>query len=218
MNVYVLVEGPTEKLVYREWVPFSNSDLSYVEHPSMLNNDNFAIVSGGGYPQYLEGIENAVEDVANDPNADRLVVAIDSEDMTRQEKFNEVDTVILSQGAGINYRIIVQHFCLETWGLGNRHVVRRLPRLSRLKEFLAIYDVRTDDPEGLPACPDADWNRAQFAEVYLRAAFLDRYRNFTYSKKNPGALAERHYFDRLKERVDTTGHIDSILEFHTAFI
>lgn len=218
MNIYVIVEGPSEKIVYREWVPFSNPVLSYVDHPSMLGDNNFSIVSGGGHPGYFDGISDAVQDVSNNPNIDRLVVAIDSEDMERQDKFDEVDEIIRSMGAGINYRIIVQHFCLETWGLGNRRVVRPLPTSSRLKGFLAKYNVRESDPEGLPAYPEFDWNRAQFAEVYLRAAHLDRYRNVTYNKKNPGVMTQRHYFDRLKVRVDSTGHINSILEFHAAFI
>ena len=215
MNIYVLVEGKTEKLVYKHWIPYVNMDLSQVEHPSDLEDNQFAIVSAMGYPSYMDDIERAAEDVSNNTAINRLVVAIDSEDMTREQKYDEVEERICSVDSTIDYRIIVQHFCLETWALGNRRVVGQLPRESKLQEYKRIFDVRVSDPEDLPAYEE--WNRAKFAYQYLRAAFRDRWRSLTYSKSNPGHLRNRPYFSQLEARLHDTGHIDSFREFSSAF-
>ena len=215
MNIYVLVEGKVEKSVYKEWIPLVNPDLNYVHHPSHLTNNHFVIVSAMGYPTYLQNIEYAAEDVVSNPAINRLVVAIDSEEMTRVEKYDEVQARIHSIDATMDYRIIVQHFCLETWALGNRRVVGVLPQEANLKRFKSVYDVRVSDPEGLPA--HKDWNRAQFAYQYLRAAFRDRWGSLTYSKSNPRQLRTKAYFDQLEKRLSDTGHIDSFRAFNTAF-
>ena len=173
MNIYVLVEGKGEKSVYKHWIPIVNPNLEYVDHVSAINSNNFSIVSAMGYPAYLEAIDHAVEDVSNNEAIDRLVVAIDSEEMTRFDKYDEVENRILSRHSNVNYKIIVQHFCLEAWALGNRRIISALPQDTELRKFKNIYDVRKLDPESLPAF--GQWNRAQFAYQYLRAAFRNKW-------------------------------------------
>ena len=215
MNIYVLVEGKTEKVVYKTWIPYVNPDLTYVNYPVELADNQFAIVSAMGYPDYLELIDSAVEDVVSSAAIDRLVVAIDSEEMTRAEKYDEVEARIQSIDRSIDYRIIVQHFCLETWALGNRRVVRALPQEANLKLFKGVYDVRVRDPGELPAYKE--WNRAQFAYRFLRAAFRDRWGSLTYSKSNPSQLRNKSYLEQLDYRLSATGHIESFEAFKTAF-
>ncbi len=215
MNIYVVVEGKSEKKVYMTWIPYVNPDLTYVDHPAELEANQFAIVSSMGYPQYLEDVERAVEDVASNAVIDRLVVAIDSENMTKEEKYLEVEERIHSVDTDIEYRIVVQHFCLETWALGNRRVVAPLPNDAELKRYKTFYDVRVRDPEDLP--PFEEWNRAKFAYQYLRRVFVDRWGSFTYSKSNPGQLTSKPYFDQLQRRLSDTGHIESFEDFCSAF-
>ena len=215
MNIYVLVEGKCEKKVYKSWIPYVNPCLTYVEHPSEMENNHFSIVSSMGYPQYLEDVESAVIDVASSTVIDRLVVAIDSEEMTREEKYGELDELIRSVDAAMDYRIIVQHFCLEAWALGNSRIVGLLPQDPILRKYKEIYDVRERDPEGLLAFEE--WNRAKFAYQYLRAAFRDRWGSLVYSKSKPGHLATSSYYQRLYERLNDTGHIDSFAAFNGAF-
>ena len=114
MNVYVVVEGRVvEKAAYRVWIPQVNNALTYAALPPDVVGDNrFLIVSGNGYPQYFEVIRRALEDVAADNTFQRLVICIDSEDMTLAEKRTEVEQFIQeTEYAYVDYRIVVQHFC-----------------------------------------------------------------------------------------------------------
>jgi hypothetical protein len=45
----------------------------------------------------------------------------------------------------------------------------------------------------------------------------DRSPRLSYSKRRPGALYPKSYFDQVKERLDTTGHIVSFGSFFEAF-
>lgn len=217
MNIYLVVEGEVgEKRVYTKWVPIVNPCLQIVQDIEEVTSNCVYIVSGGGMPQYFDTITAGIEDVAANPQFDRIVVAVDSEDMTYSEKYEEVEKHILSVNNQINYRIIVQHFCLEAWALGNKVTVRKNPQDAKLREYIKLYNVRQEDPEGLPGY--LEFNRARFAENYLRKALNDKYRNLTYNKSNPGALLNNKYFERVKDRYINTGHISSFDDFLTAFI
>ncbi len=85
MNVYVVVEGKGDRIVYRSWIPLVNPDLRSVDSISEVTRDNFYIVSGMGYPHYFEIIDNAISDVNSPGSFDRLVVSVDSEDMNCEE-------------------------------------------------------------------------------------------------------------------------------------
>jgi hypothetical protein len=219
MNIYLVVEGPIgEKKVYAHWVPLVNPNLRLVNSLNEISNNNLLIISGGGYPNYFEVIDNAIDDVTENPHIDRLVVAVDSEEMSYSDKRDEIIRHISSQGPSINYRVIVQHFCLETWGLGNQVIVSRRPKDHQLREYRQLFDVLTDDPELLPGHPSENLNRSQFAARYLKKLLNDKYRNLTYSKSNPIALLNDKYYERVKSRLHNTGHIPSFNDFLTAFV
>lgn len=217
MNYYVIVEGEVEKKVYKEWIKFLNPTLDFVEKVSQLDGDKFYIISGHGYPYYLDMIEDAVEDIRNIEGETRLVISVDSEDFTRHEKFSEIDDHVRALNApGLDYRVVVQHFCFEAWALGNKKIGPRNPSNAELRRFKAIYDVFEDDPELLPAFEGN--NRAQFALLYLRRVISDRSPRLTYSKSSPGAVANQDFLNQLSLRLQSTGHIDSFDVFRTAFI
>src|SRR5688572_12622930 len=129
MNVYVVVEGRVvEKEVYTAWIPRVNGALSPVPRVADVAANNFVIVSGEGYPFYFQVIEGALEDVTANSTFDRLVICVDSEDMTLAEKHAEISDYVNSKGYGhVDYRVVVQHFCFETWALGNRRIARPQP-------------------------------------------------------------------------------------------
>ena len=218
MNVYLVTEGPVgEKQIYSCWAPLANPSLRVIRSIDEITQDCIFIVSGGGYPGYFEVIENAAKDVAAIPAFDRLIVAIDSEEQTYAEKFAEIDGFIGGLGLGVNYRIVVQHFCLETWALGNRAIVSRKPKNQKVREYLSLFDVLRLDPELLPGKRDEGLNRAQFAEKYLRRLLNEKFRNLTYTKSNPGALLHKKYYEQVHSRLVDTGHIGSFDGFVNAF-
>jgi hypothetical protein len=219
MNIYLVVEGPVgEKRVYTHWIPLVNPALKVVKHIDQIVSDNVIIYSGGGYPNYFNVIEAGILDVSSNKNIDRLVIAIDSEEMSYEEKRQEIDDFIGTFGVKMDYKIVVQHFCLETWALGNQVIVSRNTGDTAIRQYRGYFDVLKYDPALLPAYPPEDLNRSQFAELYLRRLLNDKYKNLTYSKRNPTALFNNKYFERVKTRFDSTGHISSFEDFLKAFV
>ena len=91
MNYYIVVEGEIgEKYLYQSWIPLVNPKLKYVDHISMIVENNFSIISGGGFPNYFDVIESAIEDVNFYNRIDKLVIAIDSEELSYSDKLDEM--------------------------------------------------------------------------------------------------------------------------------
>jgi hypothetical protein len=218
MNIYLVVEGKCEKRIYRKWVRWVNPNLRIANSINEVSVNHLYMVSGGGYPHYFDVIEDGAKDVSEITLFDRLVVSVDSEDMSYEDKMSEISKFIDSLALSINYRIIIQHFCLETWALGNRFIVTRNPQTEKSRYYRSIYDVLTNDPECLPALPNDDLNRSQFAERYLRCLISEKYQHSTYTKRNPSVLCNHNYYQRVMSRCLETGHIASFNGFLTAFV
>lgn len=228
MNIYIVVEGAVgEKKVYTEWIPLVNSTLSHAPTLNEVAENNFYIAIGGGYPNIFEVIEDGIEDVTtiyknNYRLFDRFVVVIDSEENTLADKKNEItdfiDPILLQKNITFDYKVIVQHFCLEAWALGNKKITSNNIRIPELIKYKSIFDVATNDPEHLPPLPEQELNRAQFALKYLTILLNNKHRNHSYSKNNPDALLNKKYFEQVKKRYQETAHIGSFDAFLTAFI
>jgi hypothetical protein len=218
MNFYVLVEGRvSENKVYRSWIPQLWPNLNYVSHCSDFSDNCFTIVSGMGYPYYLAMIEAAIEDISALNTPTRLVVCVDSEDMSRQAKLAEIETHIQTHsGNSLDYKVVVQHFCFETWALGNRRIGGSANNLEII-ELRRNYDVCKLDPEGLPAHHERSLNRSQHAEFYLRKLLNNKHKNLTYSKNDPTVIMHPKYLEQIILRRDETHHIDSFSDFLSAF-
>lgn len=217
MNIYVVVEGKAELKVYEWWIPLVNPNLSRIHALDELEDNSFYLVSGKGYPYYFNVIEDAISDVNQLGQFHRLVVSADSEDRSREEKHAEISDFIVQRKCRVDSRVVVQHFCFETWALGNRKVIRRFPHSRRLRSYKKLFDVGKRDPELLPAKPDEDWNRSQFANKYLRLSLKDRFRGLTYTKRNPRPLLHDSYFAEVRGRLLDTNHIPSFEAFLEAF-
>jgi len=218
MNIYVVTEGEAESKIYKHWITYINPNIEYTDFIDKVDINKFYIVSGSGYPYYLGIIEDAISDVNEHEIFDRLVITVDSDEMTRDEKYLEIHDFISDKYCRVEIKIVVQNFCIETWGLANRSLIRKNPNLQRLRRYLGIFNVRERDPELLPANDEENVNRSQFAYKYLRAAFNDRYRNATYTKKNPKEFFNDSFFKQIKNRFEQTEHIRSFGDFLSAFI
>jgi hypothetical protein len=216
LRYYIVVEGASgEAKVYPKWIQYINSQLTQIYNLNDSQDDGFYLISGNGYPNYLNVIENAIEDVNTLKDFDFLVVAVDSEDKTYQEKYNEIKEVIDNKLIHTESRIIIQHFCLETWALGNRDACRKNTTDVMLLEYKKVHDVRINDPELLPSYKDM--NRSQFAFRYLRCMINDWYPRASYTKSNPKILYDENYFIQLKKRSEKTNHIQSFRKFIDTF-
>ncbi len=215
MNLHVVVEGMTEKPVYKRWIPFVYRGLKYVDSVLECVSDNFSIVSGGGYPNYLDVVAAAVEDVNSADNIHRLIVAVDSENMDCREKREEVEQFLSDKPCSARVFVVVQHFCLETWALGNKKLGPRHPDDSRLRAYKRLFNVLTEDPEAMPPHEEEGRNRSQFALLYLK--LMLREKQLRYTKTNPEPLLNWAYFEQVRLRQARTGHVSSFSAFLEAF-
>jgi len=218
MNIYVVAEGEvTEKKVYQSWIPLVNPRLTYVERADLLSDDNFTIYAGGGFPFCLSMAESAIQDIDELGNIHRLVIAVDSEDLSYEEKQAQVLECVTGLKCSAEIHIIVQHFCFECWALGNRKISRSKPQDPLLRNYKRFFNVAVRDPERLTPYPGENLTRAQFAGKYLRLLLMDKFKELTYSKSNPKVVLHHKYFEQVRNRFMETGHIRSFSDFLTAF-
>ena len=90
MNIYLVVEGRVgEKRVYGFWVPLVNPALKIISNMEDVTQDCVYIISGDG-SNYFDVISDGIADVETSGLFDRLVIAVDSEDMSYDEKKVEI--------------------------------------------------------------------------------------------------------------------------------
>jgi hypothetical protein len=206
VKLYLLVEGEqTEKKLYRAWLNHCFPQLAEVAQPADLATNSFFMLAGMGYPSYLDRIPRALEDAAR-YGADHLFICIDSEELSYEERRQEVQGVLDTavsrlQGTGLHHQgqrhIIVATCCIESWLLGHKKLVPRNPPSQELAAFKSFYDVSVADPERMGR-PEGYLTRASFHLEYLREVF--RHHDKAYSKLNPGIAKEPHYLAAMRDR------------------
>lgn len=219
MNIYVIVEGEkATKKIYQNWISYTNSQLTSIDNLHDFKANNYFIFAGHGQSEFPDKVKKAIEDVNNISSINRLVVGIDSEDKEYDEKLSEVKKWVEEETCSVEVKYIIQHFCLETWFLGNKTLFRKKPQDSELISYFNIFDVRSDDPEYLPAHNQEGFNRAKFSYRYLRAGIRDIHgTRKCYSKSNPGIVLENGFYSQVKERCIKVNHIKSFNSFLEAF-
>lgn len=64
MNLYFMVEGITERKVYPQWISYLLPHLSRVNQASDARENNYYLISGGGFPSILnDHLANSIEEV-----------------------------------------------------------------------------------------------------------------------------------------------------------
>lgn len=218
MNIYVVVEGEvTEIAVYRSWIAYLNPAMTEVSRLDKLSRDNFFLIAGKGYPGYFDRIQAAIDDINHYQNIDRLVIGIDSEELSYEEKLREIADFLVGRPCTAEIKIVIQHYCIESWALGNRVIVTRNPQNSRLQTYLTFYDVSQKNPEKMPSYPPEGTKRVHFTIRYLKLLLREKYKQLSYSKRNPKVLTHEKYFNQVRKRLDDTGHIKSFRNFIEAF-
>lgn len=205
MKIYFLVEGKrTEVKVYKSWLSHLIPELKKIQFLDESESNSYFLISANGYPSIIyDLIPPSVEDINNAGDYDYLVVSLDADEVSVSDRINEINDFLSSNKIYLKKAkliIIVQYKCIETWFLGNRRVVSNFPASETLRDYMAFYDVRINDPELMGKHSEFATN-AQFHFSYLREVFKER--NLTYSKANPGYVLERTYLEQLIERTNT---------------
>lgn len=203
MNIYFLVEGnSTEKKIYPKWLEYLIPNLVRVKYHDQVEKNNYYLVSGQGYPRILyDGLENAVDKILEIPKYDYLVICIDADEESVEERIRYVREFISNKDIDLGktkIEIIVQNRCIETWLLGNKKIFdSRQPLEQPLLDYVNYYDVSQHNPEEMGKYEMR--NHADFHYEYLKEVF--RSKNITYSKKRPNDAKEKYYFEALQKRV-----------------
>lgn len=217
MNIYFLVEGRrTEMKVYPKWLSILVPKLKRVRWYHEVNKNNYCIFTGDGFPSLLDNhLKNSVADVNSAGNFDYLVICLDSDDDTIEERKEQVQEFILKENIKLKHNtqlvIIVQNKCFETWFLGNKRIFKHNPSSNFLADCIKHYNVKTDDPELMEKPSDFEATTAIYHSVYLQELFSER--NIQYSKKNPQEVVEEYFLMELIERSEKTNHINSFKKF-----
>ena len=217
MNITVLTEGKGDKKLYNAWIPFINPNLNHVAYIDDIFTNDYHVRSSYGFPYYLDDIDTIINDVNSHGNIDRLVLGLDSEEETLQQRKNRIESHIRYKPCSATIFIVIQHFCIETWALGNRKACSLNPSYAPLVTYKNYFDVRSSDPELLPDYPQDSWNRSQFAEVYLNAMLKSKNSHLTYIKSHPKPLCNLSYFSQIRLRYHKTNHLRSFGMFLQAF-
>lgn len=204
MNIYFLVEGKSsEKKIYPRWLEYLIPELTKVDYHDQVEDNNYYLISGKGYPSILSnGFENAVDKILEIPKYDYLVLVVDADEETVEERTQYIKDFIQKKNLDLGrtkIEIIVQNRCIETWLLGNRRMFdSRQPMEKPLSDYAIYYDVSQRDPEKMGQYTMR--NHADFHDEYLREIF--RSKKTTYSKKFPNDAQQKNYFEELKKRVE----------------
>lgn len=211
MNVYLLVEGGrTELQLYPQWLSFIIPELMRVATFDSVRENSYYIFSGGGIPSIYRHAVNAIKDINSTKNYNYLIIALDSEELSQEQRKKELidyieTNIVLNQHCKLE--VIIHNRCIETWFLGNRKVYKRNPQGEKFKKYSGYYNVEKNDPELMKKLSGFS-TTAHFHEAYLRE-MLKEY-NVRYRKSRPKEVLEKHYFDELMKRVkDSPSHLKS---------
>jgi hypothetical protein len=217
MNLYFIVEGVTERKVYPAWLSYLLPELDRINISNKAKDNNYFLISGGGYPSIYNVVEDAIEEINDIKKYDYLVICLDAEENTVayiqqeiQAKFNELSATKQFYLTNINLKVIVHNRCMETWFLGNGKIYTRQPQSPKLLNYTRYYNISIDCPELMG---DNDFNtHAQFHEDYLKALFQEK--NMNYSKTKPGDVQKEYYLNELQSRVQQQiTHLPSFQDF-----
>lgn len=213
MNYYFLVEGETEKEIYPLWLKYLMPHLKKVDAYDSVIENHYFIISGMGYPQLLNRhLHNAIQEINEIGRYDYLVIALDADEVTVEERQQEVaDNVAKAEEKLVStcqLQIIVQNRCLETWFMGNRTVFPRQPD-DQFLELFQFYRVDQHDPEGMTK-PDGFSNSlAEFHYHYLKKMLKQK--KIHYSKKTPKEVGQAYYLQQLQKRItDEPTHLQTL--------
>lgn len=212
MNLYFILEGEkTEVILYPKWISYLKPDLKQVDFERDVVENNYYIFSGGGIPSIYNHTVNAIKNINDNPVFDKLIVCLEGEEIGVNARIAEIKDYIQKSGVKLNGRCeieyVVQNVCIESWFLGNRRIVKRIPENRRLREFIQYYNVVENDPE-LMGKMDGFRNKAHFHFSYFREILKEH--KLSYSKARPKIVLEESFLNELKNRTEQTNHLPTL--------
>lgn len=236
MNLYFVFEGKTEAIVYQEWFKKLLPQFTEVNDFESVVNNNYYYESDMGVPDCYNIVANAIQDIHQIPKYAYLVLFVDADRHTveerRKEAYERIAERLNDSKKAYLYRqlpencelvVIVQKVCIETWFLGNRKFFVRNPQSELLRQYVEYYDVSVQNPEDLAAefVQNEQTStqifgystKALFHEGYLRELFKERLNGIAYHKNRPKLVQEATFLHQLEMRIKANPkHLQSFQE------
>ena len=217
MNIYFLVEGRrTEMKVYPKWLSHLVPELQKVNTIDGVTKNNYYMISGYGFPSLLKEIPFAVQNINDVGNYDYFVICLDADDQNIEDCKREIldfmteEKIVLSPRT--QFEIIVQNRCFETWFLANPKIFKKNPSSDFVKECVAFYNVKKNDPELMQKLPDYEGSTSMFHATYFQELLYEKAK-VHYTKNNPREVVEAYFLNELIKRNQKTNHITSFQHF-----
>lgn len=214
MNIYMLVEGDGEKSVYSAWLKHICPHLTEVNDFQAVVSNSYFIFNGKGQPQIFKQINDSIQDINLIGKYDYFVIMIDAEEMTVNNKKQEVLSNITEVlNSPCQLEIIVQNICMETWLLGNDTFYHKTSGNKYYQAFHDFYDITINDPEFMPKEPNFSSSKANYHFQYLRNMLLSH--GIRYSKsKMSSQIKDAVYLQQIQDRIlHTPAHLQSFQDF-----
>jgi hypothetical protein len=217
MNLYFIVEGVTESIVYPDWLSHLLPDLHRIKVASKVQSNNYYLITGGGYPSIYNILDTAIEEINSTKKYNYLIVCLDAEengiDYLLQEVQDNIRTILTDKNIDLEntkLKIIIQNKCIETWFLGNSKIYSRQPQSQALLNYTRYYNVSIDCPELMG---DNGFNtHAQFHGAYLKELLTEK--SIMYSKTMPREVRKKYYLNELQSRIcGPSNHLPSFQNF-----
>ncbi|HLO87896.1 MAG TPA: hypothetical protein VK203_23205 [Nostocaceae cyanobacterium] len=202
MNIYFLVEGDAEAKVYPFWLSYRLPQLKRVKNYEDVDKNNYYIFNAKGQPSIIhKHLPNAIQDIHANGKYDCLVMCLDAEEVTINDKKKEAYKYLTSNNidlGNLQFVIIVQNRCFDTWCLGNRKIYPLNPQVNPLLDYTLYYNVSINCPELLGKL---HFNtHAQFHKAYLREIFKA---NNLKHYKIPDEVKKQEFLEQIEARVQS---------------
>lgn len=211
MNIFILVEGITERKVYPKWLNHLMPTLTKVDRPALVTHNNYCIVSGNGYPSILGFLKETIDEVNRIGTFNFFILIADTDDKSTMERETEIRDYLMQKNLKLNnstdFVILLQNCCIETWFLGNRKIYKKNTQDAELNSWIKHFNIAINDPELMPLPANYHGAIGNFHKIYLKKMLAERH--ISYSEIIPNGVIEPQYLDELIKRFEQTKHIAS---------
>lgn len=226
MNYYFLLEDEKSFIkVLPKWLGYMGFDNKRVADIKDVKDNCYIMQSGQGVTQLItRALYQTIDTLLdNEGKIDELVIILDSEqhevEYRKEEVVQKIRAYEIEHSIKLpfSYKIFVCNHCFETWLLGNGNLFpnNHVEVENDFWEYYVNYNIKKDDPELMKPPIGVRETIASYHFHYLHE--MCRYNKIRYSKNKPEKMAEEQYFNALIERIKTTPHLSSFLEFYNYF-
>lgn len=218
MKFYMLVEGKsTEVKVYPKIIEYYRPEMQQVFDLSELKENRYFIYSGMGIPSLYDKIWPTVEDIrmfnaSHEQKIDFLLISLDADVRGSVEATYEkiVRELQKANADEIDWRIIIQNKCIESWFLGNAEAFPK-NYSEEFKPYAEYFNVAEYDPEEMESPQPESMSVGTYTKKYLKKMLRET--GGTYTERKVNTVTSKEYIAGMQKRIEDTEHLNSFREF-----